>query len=29
LLRSKELLAYNPRFARDYMRKMGLPSEEE
>jgi CBS domain-containing protein len=28
LLRSKELLAYNPRFARDYMRKMGLPSEE-
>ncbi|TFH24448.1 CBS domain-containing protein [Candidatus Bathyarchaeota archaeon] len=29
LLRSKELLAYNPRFARDYMRKMGIPSEEE
>jgi CBS domain-containing protein len=29
LLRSKELLAYNPRFAKDYMRKMGLPSEEE
>ncbi len=29
LLRSKELLAYNPRYARDYMRKMGLPSEEE
>ena len=29
LLRSKELLAYNPRFARDYMRKMGMPSEEE
>ncbi|TFH21585.1 CBS domain-containing protein, partial [Candidatus Bathyarchaeota archaeon] len=29
LLRSKELLAYNPRFARDYMRKMGLASEEE
>jgi CBS domain-containing protein len=29
LLRSKELLSYNPRFARDYMRKMGLPSEEE
>jgi hypothetical protein len=29
LLRSKELLAYNPRFARDYMRKMGEPSEEE
>ncbi|MDR0372294.1 MAG: CBS domain-containing protein [Nitrososphaerota archaeon] len=29
LLRSKELLAYNPRFARDYLRKVGLPSEEE
>jgi CBS domain-containing protein len=29
LLRSKELLAYNPRFARDYLRKMGLPEEEE
>ncbi len=29
LLRSKELLAYNPRFARDYLRKMGLPQEEE
>jgi CBS domain-containing protein len=29
LLRSKELLAYNPRFARDYMRKMGMPQEEE
>ncbi|MCL2358618.1 CBS domain-containing protein [Candidatus Bathycorpusculum sp.] len=29
LLRSKELLAYNPRFARDYLRKIGLPSEEE
>jgi CBS domain-containing protein len=29
LLRSKELLAYNPKFAKDYMRKMGLPSEEE
>jgi CBS domain-containing protein len=28
LMRSKELLAYNPRFARDYMRKMGLPEEE-
>ncbi len=28
LLRSKELLAYNPRFARDYLRKMGLPEEE-
>jgi CBS domain-containing protein len=29
LLRSKELLAYNPRYARDYLRKIGLPSEEE
>lgn len=29
LLRSKELLAYNPKFAKDYMRKIGLPSEEE
>jgi CBS domain-containing protein len=29
LLRSKELLAYNPKFARDYLRKIGLPSEEE
>jgi len=29
LLRSKELLAYNPRFARDYLRKVGLNSEEE
>jgi CBS domain-containing protein len=29
LMRSKELLAYNPRFARDYMRKMGMPQEEE
>jgi CBS domain-containing protein len=29
LLRSKELLAYNPRFARDYLRKMGMPQEEE
>jgi CBS domain-containing protein len=28
LLRSKELLAYNPRFAKDYLRKMGLPQEE-
>ena len=28
LLRSKELLAYNPRFARDYLRQMGLPEEE-
>ena len=29
LLRSKELLAYNPKYAKDYLRKMGLPSEEE
>lgn len=29
LLRSKELLSYNPRFARDYLRKVGLPEEEE
>jgi CBS domain-containing protein len=29
LLRSKELLSYNPRFARDYLRKIGLPSEEQ
>lgn len=29
LLRSKELLAYNPKYARDYLRKIGLPSEEE
>jgi CBS domain-containing protein len=29
LLRSKELLAYNPKYAKDYMRKIGLPSEEE
>lgn len=28
LLRSKELMAYNPRYARDYLRKMGLPQEE-
>jgi CBS domain-containing protein len=28
LLRSKELLAYNPRYARDYLRKVGLPQEE-
>jgi CBS domain-containing protein len=27
LLRSKEL-AYNPRYAKDYLRKMGLPEEE-
>jgi CBS domain-containing protein len=29
LLRSKELLAYNPRFAKDYLRKVGLPTDEE
>lgn len=29
LLRSKELLAYNPRFAKDYLRKIGMPEEEE
>jgi CBS domain-containing protein len=28
LLRSKELLAYNPRFAKDYLREMGLSQEE-
>ena len=28
LLRSKELMAYNPKYARDYMRKIGLPQEE-
>jgi CBS domain-containing protein len=28
LLRSKELIAFNPRFARDYLRKVGLPQEE-
>ncbi len=28
LLRSKELIDYNPRFARDYLRKIGLPQEE-
>jgi CBS domain-containing protein len=28
LLRSKELLAYNPRFAKDYLRKIGLQEEE-
>ena len=27
LLRSKELLAYNPRFAKDYLREMGLSPE--
>ncbi len=29
LLRSKELLAYNQKYAKDYLRKIGLPSEEE
>ncbi|MDR1992003.1 MAG: CBS domain-containing protein [Nitrososphaerota archaeon] len=29
LLRSKELLAYNPRFARDYLYRFGLPTEEQ
>jgi CBS domain-containing protein len=29
LLRSKELLAYNHKFAKDYLRKVGLPQEEE
>ncbi|MGA3059776.1 MAG: CBS domain-containing protein [Candidatus Bathyarchaeia archaeon] len=29
LLRSKELLAYNPRYAKDYLRKIGLPQEED
>ena len=29
LLRSKELIAYNPKFAKDYLRKIGLPQEEE
>jgi CBS domain-containing protein len=28
LLRSKELLSYNPRYAKDYLRKIGLPQEE-
>jgi hypothetical protein len=28
LLRSKELLTYNPKYAKDYMRKIGLPQEE-
>ncbi|MGD0645429.1 MAG: CBS domain-containing protein [Candidatus Bathyarchaeia archaeon] len=27
LLRSKELLSYNPKYARDYLRKIGLPQE--
>jgi CBS domain-containing protein len=27
LSRSKELLAYNPKFAKDYLRKIGLPQE--
>lgn len=29
LLRSKELVEFNPKFARDYLRKVGLPQEEE
>jgi CBS domain-containing protein len=29
LLRSKELLAYNPKFAKDYLRKFGLSQEEQ
>jgi predicted transcriptional regulator len=28
LLRSKELLAYNPKYAKDYLHKMGLPQDE-
>ena len=28
LLRSKELMDYNPKYARDYLRKIGLPQEE-
>ena len=28
LLRSKELLTYNPKYARDYLRKIGLPHDE-
>jgi hypothetical protein len=28
LLRSKELLSYNPKYARDYLRKVGMPQEE-
>ncbi|MCL2173585.1 MAG: CBS domain-containing protein, partial [Candidatus Bathyarchaeota archaeon] len=28
LLRSKELLAYNPKYAKDYLHKMGLPEDE-
>jgi hypothetical protein len=28
LLRSKELLDYNPKYAKDYLRKIGLPQEE-
>ena len=29
MLRSKELLRDNPKFAKDYLRKIGLPQEEE
>jgi CBS domain-containing protein len=28
LLRSKEMLAFNPKYAKDYLRKIGLPQEE-
>jgi len=28
LLRSKELLSYNPKYAKDYLRKIGLPQED-
>jgi CBS domain-containing protein len=28
LLRSKELIGYNPKYARDYLRKIGIPQEE-
>ena len=28
LLRSKELLAYNPKYAKDYLHKMGIPEDE-
>ena len=29
ILRSKELISYNPKFAKDYLRKIGLQQEEE
>jgi len=28
LLRSKELLSYNPKYAKDYLRKIGLPQQD-